>query len=56
MTGHPRVPEAKMGLEWARPVEGIAGGLAEAVQLKRDPLAPFSTELPLIRHTRVPAA
>ena len=41
LTRHTRVLAAKVGLELARPVEGIAEVLAEALQLKNDPLAPF---------------
>ena len=41
LTRHTRVLAAKVGLELARPVEGIAEVLAEAPQHKNDPLAPF---------------
>ena len=43
---------AKVGLERARQVEGMAEVLVEALQLKNDPLAPFPTELPLTMPTR----
>lgn len=56
LTGHTRVPAAKVVLEQARPLEGISEVLAKLFQLKNDPLSPIPTELTLTRHTRVLAA
>lgn len=55
LTGHTMWPAAKVGHERVRPVEGMAEVLAEALQLRNDPLAPFPMELPLTGHTRVSA-
>ena len=47
MTGPTRVQPDKVGLERARPVEGMAEVLEEALKHKNNPLGPFPMELPL---------